>query len=64
MAYGEADYIIIGGGLTGCALASRLHQGGPSLDILVLESGIDASQWQLVVILKQRCTELRSRLRR
>ena len=43
MAYGEADYIIIGGGLTGCALASRLHQGDPSLDILVLESGIGAS---------------------
>ena len=43
MAYGEADYIIIGGGLTGCALASRLHQGDPSLDILVLEPGIDAS---------------------
>ena len=39
----EADYIIIGGGLTGCAIAARLHQGSPSLRILVLEAGADAS---------------------
>ncbi|KAL9130377.1 MAG: hypothetical protein Q9217_001435 [Psora testacea] len=39
----EADYIIVGGGLTGCALASRLLQGNPALNILVLEAGIDAS---------------------
>lgn len=43
MAYEQADYITIGGGLTGCALASGLRQGDPSFDILVLESGIDAS---------------------
>ncbi|KAL8765969.1 MAG: hypothetical protein Q9209_007116 [Squamulea sp. 1 TL-2023] len=43
MAATEADYIIVGGGLTGCALASRLQQGDPSLAILVLEAGIDAS---------------------
>ena len=34
----EADYIIVGGGLTGCALASRLHEHDPSLEILVLEA--------------------------
>ena len=43
MANVEADYIIAGGGLTGCAIASRLNQGDPSLSILVLEAGIDAS---------------------
>ena len=43
MAGSEADYIFVGGGLTGCAIASRLRQGNPSLDILVLESGSDAS---------------------
>ncbi|KAJ0416723.1 putative glucose dehydrogenase [Aspergillus carlsbadensis] len=39
----EADYIIVGGGLTGCVVASRLKQADPSLDILILEAGADAS---------------------
>ena len=41
MATSEADYIIVGGGLTGCALASHLHQIDNSLDILIIEAGID-----------------------
>ncbi|BCS24209.1 GMC family oxidoreductase [Aspergillus puulaauensis] len=43
MASSEADYIIVGGGLTGCVVASRLKQRDPSLDILVLEAGPDPS---------------------
>ena len=43
MASSEADYIIVGGGLTGCALASRLKQGDTSLDILLVEAGPDSS---------------------
>ena len=39
----EVDYLVIGGGLTGCAVAARLHQGDPSLQILVLEAGTDAT---------------------
>lgn len=41
MVTSEADYIIVGGGLTGCAVASRLKQGNPSLDVLILEAGVD-----------------------
>jgi len=37
----EADYIIIGGGLVGCALASRLQQSNASLKVLVVEAGED-----------------------
>ena len=37
----EADYIIVGGGLVGCALASRLSQGDSSLKILLIEAGPD-----------------------
>ncbi|APA10650.1 hypothetical protein SS1G_12508 [Sclerotinia sclerotiorum 1980 UF-70] len=45
MNYGSpyrSDYIIVGGGLTGCALASRLAERlGPSSSILILEAGVD-----------------------
>jgi L-2-hydroxyglutarate oxidase LhgO len=41
MAASEADYVIVGGGLTGCALASRLHQIDNSLDILIVEAGVN-----------------------
>jgi choline dehydrogenase-like flavoprotein len=37
----SVDFIIIGGGLAGCTLASRLHQGSPSLSILIVEAGAD-----------------------
>lgn len=36
------DYIIVGGGLCGCVLASRLHQQNPSLRILLIEAGPDS----------------------
>lgn len=39
----QADYIIVGGGLSGCAVASRLKQRNPSLEIVVIEAGSDAS---------------------
>ena len=41
MAATEADYIIVGGGLVGCALASRLYQSNPLLSVLVIEAGAD-----------------------
>ncbi|CAD6456580.1 523bad2d-82f2-447d-83ee-838763d562f7 [Sclerotinia trifoliorum] len=38
----ESAYIIVGGGLTGCALAGRLAERlGPSSSILILEAGVD-----------------------
>ncbi|KAL8861989.1 MAG: hypothetical protein Q9178_001444 [Gyalolechia marmorata] len=36
-----ADYVVVGGGLTGCVLASRLKKSEPSLVIIVLEAGPD-----------------------
>lgn len=39
----EADIVIVGGGLTGCAVASRLKQLNPSLSIILLEAGPDAT---------------------
>jgi choline dehydrogenase-like flavoprotein len=35
----DYDYIVIGGGLAGCVVASRLHERTPSLYILVIEAG-------------------------
>jgi choline dehydrogenase-like flavoprotein len=37
----SVDFIIIGGGLAGCTVASRLRQGNPSLSILIIEAGAD-----------------------
>ena len=44
MPYSEADYIIVGGGLTGCAVAARLQNASPSFQVLVLEAGADATE--------------------
>ncbi|PLB52592.1 putative glucose dehydrogenase [Aspergillus steynii IBT 23096] len=43
MASTDADYIIAGGGLTGCVVASRLKKHNPALKVLILEAGIDPS---------------------
>lgn len=34
-----ADYLILGGGLAGCVLASRLKEFDPSLSITLIETG-------------------------
>ena len=39
----EADFIVVGGGLTGCALASRLHKAVASVSVLLIEAGPDAT---------------------
>ncbi|PIG79285.1 hypothetical protein AARAC_004265 [Aspergillus arachidicola] len=41
------DYIIIGGGLAGCALASRLYEKNNSLNILIIEAGTNAADHPL-----------------
>jgi choline dehydrogenase-like flavoprotein len=42
------DYIIVGGGIAGTVLASRLHQSLPHLSILLIEAGPDATSNPLV----------------
>ena len=39
----EYDYIIVGGGIAGCVVASRLYQGRPYLKIAVIEAGSNVS---------------------
>ncbi|KAF4970021.1 hypothetical protein FSARC_2838 [Fusarium sarcochroum] len=37
----EADYIVVGGGLAGCVVASRLKQNSPSASVVLIEAGKD-----------------------
>ena len=37
------DYIVVGGGLSGCVVASRLREAHPSLSIALIEAGPDDS---------------------
>lgn len=41
------DYIVIGAGTAGTVIASRLHQGNPTLSILLIEAGPDSSKTAL-----------------
>lgn len=43
------DYIIVGGGLSGCVIAARLQQGRPSLSIALIEAGPDESRNPAVI---------------
>jgi choline dehydrogenase-like flavoprotein len=41
------DYIIVGGGVSGIVVASRLHESIPSASILLIEAGKDESEFDL-----------------
>ncbi|KAK0621564.1 hypothetical protein B0T17DRAFT_508902 [Bombardia bombarda] len=43
MANLEADYVVVGGGLTGCAVASRLSQSDKKPKVILIEAGADPS---------------------
>ncbi|KAH8655353.1 choline dehydrogenase [Xylariales sp. PMI_506] len=38
-----ADYVVVGGGLTGCAVASRLSESDGNPEVIVIEAGPDPS---------------------
>lgn len=41
MTASEADYIVVGGGLTGCVIASRLRQSAIKPEVVLIEAGPD-----------------------
>ena len=44
MASTTYDYVIVGGGLAGCVVASRLHQYDGAAKILLIEAGQDTRE--------------------
>lgn len=40
---GEADYVIVGGGSSGCIVAARLSEN-PAVKVILLEAGLDAAR--------------------
>lgn len=43
------DYIVVGGGLSGSVVSNRLYETNPSLNILVVEAGLNANNDPSVV---------------
>lgn len=43
-----ADYLIVGGGLAGCVLATRLKEHDPSLGITLIETGPNQNDHPLI----------------
>jgi malic enzyme len=56
----EADYVVVGGGTAGCALAARICEGLPNATVVLLERGLPRTDEQVCSLLYMKVCETKA----
>jgi malic enzyme len=57
----EADYVVVGGGTAGCALAARICEGLPNAKVVLLERGRPRTDEQVCCFLDVKVVQVKAK---